>query len=199
MENLLQYSLVFNGPYFFSCFFIVKIKIWEYESLNRYLNPEHTLTLKLAEFTVLTSPCIIPVIFHNSQMKEGLLNGLWNIVAISHEPVVRLQHYSGLFKKKRFGCWASKESGAEQEWIAGACEGEWLRLSLGYESMNLMRCCSCWLPQLYEALVGWRFVCDQTYHLMGQKMGVFVLFLYYIGSVLGFVILVCLWSILFSL
>ena len=41
----------------------------------------------------------------------------------------------------------------------GICEGECMGCSSGDELMTLMICHSCGLPQLYEALEGWKSVC----------------------------------------
>ena len=51
--------------------------------------------------------------------------------------------------------------------------------SLGDEPLTLKRCFSCGLPQLYEALEGWKSVCVQAYNLKGMKgkFSVFLLFL----------------------
>ena len=51
--------------------------------------------------------------------------------------------------------------------------------SLRSEPLTLMKCHSCGLPHLYEALEGWKIVCGQTYNLKGikEKIYVFLLFL----------------------
>ena len=51
-------------------------------------------------------------------------------------------------------------------------------LSLGDEPLTLMRCHICGLPQLYEALEGWKSISDQAYNLEGIKgiISVFLLF-----------------------
>ena len=41
---------------------------------------------------------------------------------------------------------------------AGVCEGECIGHSLGDEPLNLTRCHSFGLPQVYEALEGWKSV-----------------------------------------
>ena len=58
-------------------------------------------------------------------------------------------------------------------------EREYMGSSLGNELLTLMRCHSCGLPQLYEALEGWKSVCGQAYNLNGikGKISVFLHFL----------------------
>ena len=43
--------------------------------------------------------------------------------------------------------------------------GECLEHSPGDESLTLMRCHSCGLSRLYEALEGWKSLCGQDYNL----------------------------------
>ena len=49
--------------------------------------------------------------------------------------------------------------------------------SLGDEHLTMTRCHSCVLPQLYEALEGWKSVCGRAYNLKGIK-GKFLFFFY---------------------
>ena len=44
--------------------------------------------------------------------------------------------------------------------MVGVCEGQCLGHSLIDEPQTLMRCPSCGLPQLYEALEGWKSICS---------------------------------------
>ena len=52
--------------------------------------------------------------------------------------------------------------------------------SLGDEHLTMTRCHSCVLPQLYEALEGWKSVCGRAYNLKGIN-----LFLFYYNSFHG--------------
>ena len=52
--------------------------------------------------------------------------------------------------------------------------------SPGDKPLILMRCHSCGLPQLYEALEGWKTVCGRAYNSTGINM-----FLFYCSSFLG--------------
>ena len=53
--------------------------------------------------------------------------------------------------------------------MAGVCEGEWMGHRTEDEPLTLTRCRSCGLPQLYEALEGWKSVCGLAYNLRGIK------------------------------
>ena len=53
--------------------------------------------------------------------------------------------------------------------MAGVCEGECMGCSQGDEPLTLIRCNSCGLPHLYEALEGRKSVCDRAYNLKGIK------------------------------
>ena len=65
-----------------------------------------------------------------------------------------------MFKEKRFGCQAMKENGQDRIGMNGRFfEGMCMERSTEDEPMNLTRCQSCGLPQLYDALEGWKFVC----------------------------------------
>ena len=68
----------------------------------------------------------------------------------------------------------------------GVCKGECMGYSLEDESLMLMRCHSCGMPQLYETLEGWKFVCGQAYNLKGikGKISVFLLFLSFVSILL---------------
>ena len=55
-------------------------------------------------------------------------------------------------------------------------EGEGLVCGPGDESLTLMRCSSCWLSRLYEALEGWKSVCAQVDILRDIKGEVFIFF-----------------------
>ena len=55
-------------------------------------------------------------------------------------------------------------------------QGEWCRIGVngmgcspGYEPLTLMRCHSCGLPHLYEALEGLKSICGGAYNLKGIK------------------------------
>ena len=84
-------------------------------------------------------------------------------------------------------------SGKQGKWSrivvnAGVCEGECMGSSPGDESLTLMRCRSCRLPQLYEAFEGWKSVCGRAYNLKSIKGKILVsllflkLFLFYCSS-----------------
>ena len=60
----------------------------------------------------------------------------------------------------------------------GVCEGECMGRSSGDEPLALTRCHSCWLPQLYEALEGWKSVCERAYNLKGIKGKIYVCLLF---------------------
>ena len=64
------------------------------------------------------------------------------------------------------------------EW-QGFFVGEYMGRCPGDEPLTLTRCHSCGLPQLYEALEGWKSVCGRVYNLKGikGKFSVFLLFL----------------------
>ena len=82
----------------------------------------------------------------------------------------------GVFKKKRFGCQASKENGADRcEW-RGFVRGEHMGRSPRDKPLALTICHSCGLPQLYVASEGWKSVCGRAYNLKG-KFSVFLFFL----------------------
>ena len=49
--------------------------------------------------------------------------------------------------------------------MVGICEGECMGPSTWDEPLTLMRCHSCRLPWLYEALEGWKSICGQVYKL----------------------------------
>ena len=67
----------------------------------------------------------------------------------------------------------------------GVSEGE-LHIAQGNEPLNLMRCHSCGLPQLYKALDGCNSIYDQAYNLKGikGKISVFLLFLSFVSFLL---------------
>ena len=52
--------------------------------------------------------------------------------------------------------------------MAGIYEGECMGRKLGDEPLTLMRCHSCGMAQVYEAL-WWKSVCGRAYNLKGIK------------------------------
>ena len=60
----------------------------------------------------------------------------------------------------------------------GVCEGECLGRSFGDEPLALTRCLSCGVPQLYEALDGWKFICGRAYNIKGIKGKIYVILLF---------------------
>ena len=63
--------------------------------------------------------------------------------------------------------------------MAWICEGECIGRSPGDEPLTLTRWHSCGLPQLYEALEGWKSICGRAYNLKDIKgtFSVILLFL----------------------
>ena len=68
----------------------------------------------------------------------------------------------------------------------GVCEWESMGRSPGDGALTLMRCHSCGLPQLYEALEGWNSICARAYNLKSikGKTSVFFSFLSFVSLLL---------------
>ena len=91
----------------------------------------------------------------------------------------------GVFKEKRFGCQASKMEQDRSEW-RGFVRGECMERTPGDEPLTFMRCHSCGLPQLCEALEEWKSVRGRAYNVKGikGKMLFFFSFLSYVSLLL---------------